>query len=182
MSGQMMCGPRSAAANLIAVNFLFYGVYSLSTGPTKNTLRRIYGMQPETLDRSWVISAPFMNTSIVPVVANSALIWHVANKYQSLRMNQHNWARVTWFLLVGISASCYYDCYTTTDREKLYAGSTGLTMGLVTYMGLKSPHVLSAFRMGPYGFAAGALTYSLLTDDRSVMAGVGFGWIAAMLM
>ena len=90
--------------------------------------------------------------------------------------------RVTWFILAGISAATYYDCYTTTDREKLYAGSTGLTVGAVTYMGIKAPFCLSSFRVGPYGWAAAALTYAMLNDDRSIMAGVGFGWMAAMLM
>lgn len=84
--------------------------------------------------------------------------------------------------MAGISASSYLDCYYTADREKLYAGSTGLTVGLVSYMGMKSPQVLQALRVGPYGWATAALCYAMLTDDRSVLAGVGFGWFAAMLM
>ena len=80
-SGLMQSGPKSGALNLIAVNFLFYGIYSLSTGPTKNTLRRILCVQPETLSSSWVVTANLVNTSIVPVIFNSALIWHVSNKF-----------------------------------------------------------------------------------------------------
>merc|ERR1712127_103574 len=80
-SGKMQMGPRYAVGNLIAMNFLYFGIYSMSTGPTKNTLRRTFGMQPESLRSSMVLTANFMNTSIVPTLVNSVLLWKTADAY-----------------------------------------------------------------------------------------------------
>ena len=143
----------------IGFNFLAFGMYKATSGPTKNNLRKNFTIAPGSSAIS-PVTAHLIPTSILEVLSSSALIYTIGNKHIWKYGALHFWKVAVVGAVVG-------GIFAKLSKESYYSGTLASAAAVTFYNTLKNP---AWFYFGTMPTAALLLAYTAANKDRAVGA------------
>ena len=153
----------------IAYNFLAYGFYKWTSGPTKNNLRKNFTIEPGSSPVG-LITAHLLPTNLWSVVSSSALIYTVGNRHLWKYGATHFW---TLALIGAVGGSLI----SKASNDK-YSGLMASASAITFYNAVRNP---AWFMLGAYPAVAAMLCYSAYYQDRAFATGGLAGYLAFLL-
>mmetsp|Transcript_15291 Transcript_15291/g.17010 ORF Transcript_15291/g.17010 Transcript_15291/m.17010 type:complete len:181 (-) Transcript_15291:32-574(-) len=154
----------------IGFNFLAYGAYKLSSGPTKNSLRKNFVIEAGSSPLS-VLTSHLLPVDIFNVLGSSALLYTVGNRHIWKYGPTHFWRLA---IIGAIGGSLIAKTYAGSE----YSGTIASSSAIVLFNALRNP---AWFWFGSFPALAALMAYSVYYQDRGAAGGALAGYVAFLL-
>ena len=154
----------------IGYNFLAYGLYKLTSGPTKNNLRKQLVIEPGSSILS-TFTSHLLPVDIFNVLGSSALLYTVGNRHIWKYGVNHFWKLA---IIGALGGSLLAKTYAGSE----YSGTMASASAFVFYNAIKNP---AWFLLGSFPAVAALMTYSVYYQDRGFAGGSIAGYLAFLL-
>ncbi|CAI2382210.1 unnamed protein product [Moneuplotes crassus] len=151
----------------IGYNFIAYGLYKLTSGPTKNNFRKRFIIEPGSSMIS-AVTAHLFPTDFFNMLTTSAVIYTIGNRHIWKYGTNHFWK-------LAILGAVGGTLLAKTASNSEYSGALASASAFACYNAVRNP---SWFWLGSFPTLIALMAYSVYYNDKAFGGGAFAGYIA----